>query len=136
MPIKPAESRGLCLYGASDVRALHRSSRSKPGGQRVLESSLAFIADPRHVPVGPNQHGFGRGDLPDDGELPGAVVAGVDELTRSAQGAMSNAAGLAEIDQQGLRAVQQREQSLRRPVDDRSRSGIRRPSSGCPSPRS
>src|SRR5688572_17008185 len=61
-------------------RALLCITWSEPGGQGVDEPELRLVSHPRHIAVGPNQHGGGSSYLPERRQLPRASVPGVDQL--------------------------------------------------------
>ena len=88
-------------------------------------------------PSGRISTAVGAATSPSTGSSHGAGVLGVDELDAVRPRRDVEAAGLAEVEQHRPGVVQQREdaRSGRRRCR-RSRSGMRRPSSGCPSPRS
>ena len=115
---------------------LRRSGRSEPPGQRFRESGVGSVSDPGNVSVGPDQHGSGSGDLAKYRKLARTGIFSVDELDPVRPWSDVEAAGLTEVEQHRPGVVQQLEDSPRLSAVTRSRSGMRRPSSGCPSPRS
>jgi hypothetical protein len=93
--------------------ALRRSGRSEPGGQRVSEPQLTRISDPRHISVGPNQHGGGSSDRPDRRKLPRTIVFSVDQLNAICPRSDVEAAGLTEVEEHRPGIVQQGENPKR-----------------------
>src|ERR1700759_1754607 len=59
-------------------RALLRSRRSEPRGEGISEPALSRVADPRPMPVRPDQQGVGRGDRTNDRKLPSTRTCRVD----------------------------------------------------------
>jgi hypothetical protein len=86
--------------------------------------------------VGSDQHGRGSRDLAKDRELPHARVLGVDEPDSIRPRRDVETAGFTEVEEHGPGVVQQVNTRVGPSAVCRSTSGMRRPSSGCPSPRS
>lgn len=61
------------------------------------------------MPVGPDHHGRGRSDLAKDGELPHAIVPGVDQPDSIRPRGDVETAGFTEVQEHGLGPVQQGE---------------------------
>jgi hypothetical protein len=110
---------------------LRRRRRSEPGGQRVAKPEARAVSHPGDMSVGANQHGSGSSDRAEDRKLPHTVVFGVDELNPIAPWRDVEAAGSSRLRSTG-RASCSRVKTRTGPLAvTRSRSGMRRPSSGC-----
>jgi len=85
------------------------SRRSEPSGQRVRETGVREVSHPGHVSVGSDQHRWGGNDLAEDGEIPHAVVPGVDQLDPLRPGRDVESARLTQVEQHRPSVVQQGE---------------------------
>src|SRR5262249_48329873 len=83
------------------------AARPDPGPDSLGEPGRRSLADPRHVPVGPDQNGFRSGDLPDHGDLPLAGVRRVDQPDPIGPGGYVDGAGLTEVEQRRAGLVEQ-----------------------------
>ena len=91
---------------------------------------------PCHVAVGSDQHRGRSRDLAQHREFPRAMVHGVDQLDPVGPWRRVETPGPAEVEEYRTRGVQQAETRTGPSAVSRSTSGMRRPSNGCPSPRS
>ena len=85
----------------------------EPGSQRVAQSGICAVSHPGDISVGPNQHGGGSGDRAKYRKLPQADIFSVDQLDPIRPWSNVEAAGLTEVEQHRLGAVQQLEDSER-----------------------
>ena len=86
--------------------------------------------------VGPDQHGSGRGDRAEHRQLPRAGVRGVDQPHPIRPRRDVEAPGSPRLSSTGRASCSRVKTRSGPSAVTRSRSGMRRPSSGCPSPRS
>ena len=114
-----------------------RVSRPEPGGQRLGEPLPASVFHPRHMAVGPDQHRGRGGDLAEHRKLPRAGVLGVDRPGPGPPTARRRTApGSPRFSNTGRASCSRANTRSGPPAVPRSRSGIRRPTKGCPAPRS
>jgi len=120
-----------------EAGGVRRSRRSEPSGQRVSEPQLSqVVRSPTHAKY--PQHGGRSSDRPEYRKLSRTNVLGVDSLNPICPRCDVETAGFIKVEQHRPGIVQQGEDPQRAGggVVTRSTSGMRRPSSGCPSPRS
>src|SRR6185312_14223569 len=112
------------LYGGRmPLPALRCSRRSEPSGQRFSESQLSQVPHPRHIPVGPNQHGGGSSNRPESRKLPRTNVFSVDQLNPICPGSDVEATGLTEVEEYWPGTLQQGEDAQRAAGDDQVKIG-------------
>src|SRR5688572_20456622 len=104
-------------------RALLCITWPEPGGQGVGEPELRLVSHPRHIAVGPNQHGGGSSYLPERRQLPRASVPGVDQLHAICPWSDVEASGNTEVQQHNPGIVQQGEDPQRAACSDQVEIG-------------
>lgn len=121
---------------ALGCRIPSRSGRSEPGRKCSRQLWVREVSGPGDMPVGSDQHSGGRSDLAKDRELAGAIVVGVDHPDAIRPGRSVETSGFTEFEEHGPGVVQQGEYARGTVRGVHVESGMRRPSSGCRSPRS
>jgi hypothetical protein len=116
---------------------LHYAGVGGPNQVVSASGSPGPVSSPTQAtcPSGRDQHGRGGGDLAQDGELPHPDMHSVDQLHSSRPGVMSNTPGSPRFNSTGRASCSKVNTRSGPSAVTRSRSGMRRPSSGWPSPR-
>src|SRR5690606_5713687 len=72
--------RATFFHGGEKGRGRWRGGGgTEPGGEGSLETGRAVVIDPGDIAVGADEDGSGGADLAEDGKLPAARVARVDD---------------------------------------------------------
>ena len=101
-----------------------------------MKAQEVVVSHPGDMAIRPDQHGSRSGDRAKYRKFPRAIVFGVDQLYPIRPRSDVEAAWLTEVEQHRPGIVEQAEYPQRAVACDQVEMGMRRPSSGCPSPRS